>query len=237
MAQSCCSRCWSQHRERFGNEPEIDPLTKEMNKMLEVDPDTLESLRQGVRESLPEIGLIEDAALQDQVVEVHALALAETGFQRIEDIPPSGVPESSLMRHGTQADHYRGVATMAIGMADGLEAVMGDIGIDRDLLIAGALVHDVGKAWEFDQWERWKGDRAKSGSPALRHPVYGAHLALVVGLPEAVVHCVAAHPYLAEGSFVRASLETTIVQYADVAFWKALEAGGQLEDEMQITGA
>ncbi len=51
------------------------------------------------------------------------------------------------------------------------------------------------------------------------------------------MHCVAAHPYLAEGSFVKASFETTIVQYADVAFWKMLEAAGELEDEMEITGA
>jgi putative nucleotidyltransferase with HDIG domain len=205
--------------------------------MTQLASTTLAELRQGVLESLPEIALIGDSSLRDKVIEVHALALSETGFRRIEDIPPSGVPESPLMRRGTQADHYRGVATMAIGMADGLEAVVGDIGIDRDLLIAGALVHDVGKAWEFDQWERWKGDRARSGSPALRHPVYGAHLALSVGLPESVVHCVAAHPYLAEGAFVKASLETTIVQYADVAFWKALESAGQLEDEMDITGA
>jgi putative nucleotidyltransferase with HDIG domain len=205
--------------------------------MIEVDAGTLEELRRGVRESLPEIALIKDPVLQDQVVEVHAISLAETGFKRIEEIPPSGVPESPLMRRGTQADHYRGVATMAVGMAEGMEAVMGDVGIDRDILIAGALVHDVGKAWEFDQWERWKGERIRSGSPALRHPVYGAHLAISVGLPEAVVHCVAAHPYLAEGSFVKASLETTIVQYADVAFWKVLEAAGLLEDEMAITGA
>ena len=205
--------------------------------MIEVDRQTVEELSAGVRQSLPEIELIKDPTLREQVVEVHARALAETGFRRIEDIPPSGVPESPLMRRGTQADHYRGVATMAIGMADGMEAVMGDIGIDRDLLIAGALVHDVGKAWEFDQWERWKDERTKTGSPALRHPIYGAHLALVVGLPEPIVHCVAAHPYLAEGAFVRASLETTIVQYADVAFWKVLESAGELEDEMQITGA
>jgi putative nucleotidyltransferase with HDIG domain len=205
--------------------------------MIEVDPGTLEGLAAGVRESLPEIALIKDADLREKVVEVHARALAETGFRRIEDIPPSGVPESPLMRRGTQADHYRGVATMAIGMADGLETVMGDLDIDRDLLIAAALVHDVGKAWEFDQWDRWKDERRRSGSPALRHPIYGAHLALSVGLPEAIVHCVAAHPYLAEGAFVKASLETTIVQYADVAFWKVLEAAGELEDEMKITGA
>ena len=193
-------------------------------------------LRKGVRASLPELDLIGDEALREKVVELHALALSETSFSRIEDIPASGVPESPLMRRGTQADHYRAVATMALGMAKGLEEVMGDLEIDYDILIAAALVHDVGKAYEFEGWERWKRERKRTGSPALRHPVYGAHLALQLELPEPVVHCVAAHPYLGEGQFVRASVETTIVQYADVAFWKVLEAGGHLEDEMEITG-
>jgi hypothetical protein len=60
--------------------------------------------------------------------------------------------------------------------------------------------------------------------------VYGAHLALRLGLPEPVVHCIAAHSYLAEGQFVEASVETTLVQYADIAFWKLMEAAGLLDD-------
>jgi putative nucleotidyltransferase with HDIG domain len=204
--------------------------------MVEVDTERMAALRRGVQASLPELELIENAELREQVVELHAVALAETRFERIEDIPASGVPESPLMKAGTQADHYRAVATMAVGMARGLEAVMGDLDIDFDLLVAGALAHDVGKAYEFAGWERWKRERARTGSPALRHPVYGAHLALQLGLPEEVVHCIAAHPYMGEGQFVRASVETTIVQYADVAFWKILEAGDRLEAEMDITG-
>jgi putative nucleotidyltransferase with HDIG domain len=205
--------------------------------MNELDSERLARLRDGVRESLPEVELIEDEDLRAKVVEVHALALLETGYDRIDDIPPSGVPESPLMKRGSQADHYRGVATMALGMAKGLEDVLGGVGIDRDLLVAAALVHDVGKAYEFSSWDRWKDERSRTGSPSLRHPVYGAHLAISVGLPEEVVHCVAAHPYMGEGAFVKASLETTVVQYADVAFWKILDAGGLLEAEMDITGA
>jgi putative nucleotidyltransferase with HDIG domain len=197
----------------------------------------LEELRAGVRESLPELALIQDETLREQVVEVHALALSETGFDRIEDIPPTGVPDSPPMTRGTQADHYRGTATMAVGLAKGMQEVLGYVEIDYDVLVAAALVHDVGKAYEYEHHERWKRDRARTGSPSLRHPAYGAHLALTVGLPERVVHCVAVHPYLAEGAFVKASLETTIVQYADVAFWKMLDAGGHLESEMEISGA
>jgi putative nucleotidyltransferase with HDIG domain len=201
---------------------------------IDLDSDLLAEIREGVRASLPEIESISDEQLRDQVVEVHARALAETRFKRIEDIPASGVPDSPLMKKGTQADHYRGTATMAIGMARGMQAVLPHVEIDFDILIAAALTHDVGKAYEYEHWDRWAEDRARSGSPSLRHPIYGTHLALSVGLPEPVVHCIAAHSYMAEGAFVRASLETTIVQYADAAFWTMLDAGGHMEGELDI---
>jgi putative nucleotidyltransferase with HDIG domain len=210
--------------------------TKEGGSVIQLASPEIDDLRRGITESLPEIEMITDTKLRDQVIDLHAIALSQTQFKKIEDIPPSGVPESPLMKRGSQADHYRAVATMAVGMAKGLEEVMGNIGIDYDLLTAGALVHDVGKAYEFAGWERWKQERARTGSPALRHPVYGAHLALELGMPEEIVHCIAAHPYMGEGQFVKASLETTIVQYADVAFWKILEAADLLESEMEITG-
>jgi 23S rRNA maturation-related 3'-5' exoribonuclease YhaM len=205
-----------------------------MAMAVEVDSHAFEEIRDGVRESLPEIGLIEDVTLREQVVEVHARALAETRFRRIEDIPASGVPDSPLMKRGTQADHYRGTTTMALGLARGMQEVLPHVVIDYDVLIAAALTHDVGKAYEYEHWDRWAGDRARTGSPSLRHPAYGAHLALMAGLPEPVVHCVAVHSYQAEGAFVRASLETTIVQYADAAFWTMLDAGGHMEGELDI---
>ena len=40
----------------------------------------LTSYRDGVRRSLPELAMIQDAALREQVVEAWALALAETEF-------------------------------------------------------------------------------------------------------------------------------------------------------------
>jgi HD domain-containing protein len=201
---------------------------------MDVDAHVLEELSAGVRESLPEIALIEDTTLRGQVVEVHARALAETRFKRIEDIPPTGVPDSPAMKQGTQADHYRATATMAVGLARGMQAVLPHVEIDYDVLIAAALTHDVGKAYEYEHWDRWVRDRARTGSPSLRHPAYGAHLGLVVGLPEPVVHCIAVHSYLAEGAFVRASLETTIVQHADAAFWLMLDSGGHMEGELDL---
>jgi putative nucleotidyltransferase with HDIG domain len=191
----------------------------------------MEILRQGVRESLPELADIQDADLRNKVVEALALALSETEFARIEDMRPSGNYDTPPMRRGSQADHFRGVARMAVALADGLEAVMGPIGIDRDVLIAGSLCHDVGKPYEFSprNIERWQADPTAAGFPSVRHPGYGVHLALMVGLPEAVVHIVGAHSMHAEGQYVQPSLENLIIQYADSAFWDILERANLME--------
>jgi 23S rRNA maturation-related 3'-5' exoribonuclease YhaM len=193
----------------------------------------LAALREGVQTSLPELTEIQNVDLKDKVVEAWALALAESEFARIDDIPPTGVPGSPAMRRGTQADHMRGVARMSLALVNGLEQVLGPLGIDRDELIAAALCHDVGKPFEFSprNLERWRANPAAAGNPSIRHPVYGVHLALLAGLPEAIVHVVGAHSMLAEGSFVVPSLANVIVQYADIAFWKILEAAGLLEQQ------
>lgn len=183
-------------------------------------------LRAGVRQSLPEIGLIRDEALAEKVVEVHALALAESEFERIEDIPePEDIPGATPIRYGTQAEHYRVVTKMALALADAVEEILGPLGIDRDILVASGLCHDVGKAFEFSQRNerRWKANRGRFGYPAIRHPVYGVHLGLTVGLPEEVIHCIGGHSLNGEGALIEGSLETTIVKYCDHSSWKILE--------------
>jgi putative nucleotidyltransferase with HDIG domain len=188
--------------------------------------EAMEKLRAGVLESLPEIAEIGDAELRRKTVEVHALALSETELERIEDIPePDEGPGATPLRFGTQAHHYRAVARMALGIADALEGVLGPLGIDRDILLCGALVHDVGKAYEFSPANdrRWRDDPARAGLPAVRHPAYGVHLGLLVGLPEEVLNCIGAHSLPVEGAVVEGSLETTIVKYCDHSSWKILE--------------
>ena len=85
----------------------------------------MERLREGVRKSLPELAEIQDRELREKVVEAWALALSETEFEHIEDIPPSGTLHGPYMKEPyTQADHMRGTATIALGMAEGLERVV-----------------------------------------------------------------------------------------------------------------
>jgi putative nucleotidyltransferase with HDIG domain len=190
---------------------------------------TMDELRASVRRSFPEIEMIADKDLADRVVEAWALSLSHSAFTSVDEIRGSGGPETSPLKGGTQTEHIRGVTRMAIAMLDQLEAVTGPIGADRDLLIACALCHDVGKPFEYSpaNQERWRSNPAASGYPAIRHSVFGVHICLSVGLPEAVAHTAGAHSR--EGNLIVRSLENTIVHYADHAFWAILERAGRLE--------
>ena len=138
-------------------------------------------------------------------------------------------PDTPPLKKGTQADHIRGVTQLAIAMADSMKEQFPDLPIDRDMLIACALCHDVGKPFEFDpeNQRRWKDNPASSGLPAIRHTQYGTHVCLTLGLPEEVCHAAGCHS--GEGELVRRSLHVGIVHDADHAWWTILRAADWLE--------
>ena len=186
-------------------------------------------LRRGVLESLPEAEIIQNQDLRERVYDAWALSLATSGFERIEDIPASGNPDTPPMKKGTQADHLRSVARLAMVIAREMAENFEGFDIDMDEVIAGGLCHDLGKPFEFDleNQTRWKADPRRSGWPAVRHPVYGVHIALLAGLPESIVHVAGAHS--AEGENVERSLVGEIVHHADHAFWRILGKAGALQ--------
>ena len=191
--------------------------------------DDIQRLR--VRKELPEIDEIGDTTLATKVVEAWALALSRSSFEAIADIPASGNPDTPPLKTGTQTDHIRGVTRLAIAIADELGQQFQQLPIDRDLVIAAALCHDVGKPWEFDPKNqiRWSNNRIRTGLPSIRHPGYGVHICLTVGLPEEIAHVAGGHS--GEGELVQRSLTNMIVHQADYAFWGVLRAGDLLEDE------
>ena len=70
---------------------------------------------------------------------------------------PSGNYDSKPMRGATQADHMRSVTRLAVKIAEEMAGLFPAMTIDRDILIAGCLCHDIGKVWEFDpeNVKRW----------------------------------------------------------------------------------
>lgn len=188
-------------------------------------------LRNGVIQALPEAEQIKDKELKEKVYDAWAQSLATSGYKKIEDIPASGNPGTPLMKTGTQADHLRSVARLAVAMAKELMETFPQFNVDIDEVLAGGLCHDLGKPFEFDaaNQERWKSDPGVTGWPSVRHPVYGVHMALSAGLPEKIAHIAGAHSM--EGENVKRSLAATIVNHADYAFWRILEAGGVLKPQ------
>jgi len=193
--------------------------------------EVMDALKARVRDELPEVEEIQDAQLRDKVLAAWALSLSHSGFNAISEIEPSGNPGQNTLKRGDQTDHIRGVTRLAMRIADEMTAAMPDLRVDRDILIAGALCHDVGKPWEFDpeNRRRWQANPRAAGLPSIRHPAYGVHVCLTVGLPEEVAHCAAAHS--GEGELVIRSLENTIIHHADYAFWGIARAGGLLVPE------
>ncbi len=184
----------------------------------------------GILEDLPEIELISDEGLRTATIKAWALALSKSIFTRVRDIPGEANPGIMVMRRGGQDIHLRGVTKLALASVDYFAETFPEAVIDRDVIIAGGLCHDVGKAFECDpvNQARWKADASLVGRPSLRHPVYGAYICLTAGLPEAVAHIAACHS--PEGDNVKRSLECIVVHEADVAWWKISAASGLTQD-------
>ena len=110
-------------------------------------------------------------------------------------------------------EHKRCVVHIARKSAESMTEFMGRaLPIDKDTVIAGAILADVGKLLEYELDGDGKSRQSERGE-ALRHPFTGVALALECGVPDAVCHIIAAHA--AEGDLVKRTTEAYIVHHAD----------------------
>jgi putative nucleotidyltransferase with HDIG domain len=160
----------------------------------------------------PELEWIKNAKLRDQVTKTWVLALERSPLvpEDLNHIPFTLlVPSCST----TFMDHKRCVVHIARRGAEAMQKFMGDsLTIDLDVVIAGAILADVGKLLEYELGPDGKNRQSATGK-ALRHPFTGVALAMKCGVPHEVCHIIAAHA--AEGDFVKRSVEAWIVHHAD----------------------
>ena len=108
--------------------------------------------------------------------------------------------------------HKRCVVHIARRSAEAMQEFFGAaLPIDLDVVVAGAILADVGKLLEYEKVEG-RAVQSERGR-FLRHPFTGVALAMEAGVPDRVCHIIAAHAD--EGSLVRRSTEATIVHHAD----------------------
>lgn len=113
----------------------------------------------------------------------------------------------------TFMDHKRSVVHIARDSGNKMNEFYGtELPVDMDVLIAGAILADVGKLLEYILDENGKAIQGSYGK-YLRHPFSGVSLAEACGLPPEVCHIIAAHA--GEGNMVKRSTEAFIVHHAD----------------------
>ncbi len=164
-----------------------------------------------VRRLWPELDWISDPDLRAKVERTWELALERSPLspEDLERIPFTLlVPDCPV----TFMEHKRCVVHIARKSAEAMREFMGkSLPIDMDVVIAGAILADVGKLLEYEivDGEARQSMRGKY----LRHPFTGVALAMECGVPDAVCHVIAAHA--GEGNMVKRSVEATIVHHAD----------------------
>ncbi len=149
----------------------------------------------------PEIRKIHDKVLRGHVIDVWLLAMKRGGWEKIENIPFTLL----INTERTLVEHTRAVTRMAMSIAEERHV------INMDIVIAGGLVHDVGKLLEYTQKQR-QVVRSDYGT-RVRHPISGYALAREAGLPEEVAHIIATHS--TEGEKVKRSPESIIIHHCD----------------------
>jgi putative nucleotidyltransferase with HDIG domain len=87
-----------------------------------------------------------------------------------------------------------------------------DLPVNMDVLIAGAILADVGKLLEYELDKEGKSFQGKYGK-YLRHPFSGVSLAEACGVPAEVCHIIATHA--GEGDMVKRTVEAYVVHHAD----------------------
>jgi putative nucleotidyltransferase with HDIG domain len=149
-----------------------------------------------------ELAWIKDESLRDKVVKVWKIAADRGKWHRLQEIPFTLIFENS----GLLVDHTKRITALVRNVSNTRQETL-----NKDYLVAGALLHDVGKLLEYELKD---GKILKSTfGEKMRHPAAGAQLAEEVGLPKEVVHIIAAHSH--EGDTMNRSPEAIIIHHCD----------------------
>jgi len=175
------------------------------------DAPVLAGLPGAVRKLWPELEWISDPALRDKVADTWVRAF------ELSPLTPGDlarIPFTLLVPNcpATFIEHKRCVVHIARRSAEAMQEHLGHaLSIDMDVVIAGAILADVGKMLEYEK-DGGETRQSRRGE-LLRHPFTGVALAMECGVPDSVCHIIAAHA--SEGDLVKRTTEAIIVHHAD----------------------
>lgn len=166
---------------------------------------------------------ISNKDLRDKVVKTWTLGCQRGGWNSVDEL--RNMPFTLLTKtDGVNfIQHTLAVTEGAYGLAKAQETAYGGklpYKVDYDRLLAGGLLHDVGKLVETEP--DGKGGYRKSRAGAcLRHPISGTALAVEAGIKDdTVLNTIACHAKEGEGA--PKCLETVLIHQADFATFDPL---------------
>lgn len=160
----------------------------------------------------PELMWIKDEDLREKTAKTWQLALQKSvltadDLQKIPFTLLAGPDlKVSFMAHKRCVVHIAKEAGEKMN-----EFFKDELPVNMDVLIAGAILADVGKLLEYEIIDG-KSVQGMYGK-YLRHPFSGVSLAEQCGVPAEVCHIIAAHA--GEGDMIRRTVEAYIVHHAD----------------------
>jgi putative nucleotidyltransferase with HDIG domain len=169
----------------------------------------------------PQLDRIQDSDLRQKVIDIWVLACEKGGWDNSDQL--ANMPFTLLTKtHGINfIEHTKVVTDGAVGLAKAMLENYHNMPyrIDMDRLVAGGLLHDIGKLLEIEPVTGSGYRKSRSGMLA-RHPISGAILVEQAGLSEELVNIVACHAKEGEGA--PKCIETILIHQADFATFDPL---------------
>jgi HD superfamily phosphodiesterase len=180
-------------------------------------------MREKIVELLPEINWITDQKLREQVIDTYEDAL-KTGGWEPEDMKK--IPFTLLIPNcpASLLTHTRGVIRVSKVIYEEFNDIYKDEGgfqLNHDDLIAGAILHDVGKLVEYEKSPDGATVKSQLGKD-LRHPFSGTVLAMRNGISTKIAHIIANHAH--EGDGTLRSPEGVVVNKADFVNFETIKS-------------
>ena len=166
-----------------------------------------------IYELWPELNWIQDQDLREKTAKTWEFALEKSVLTEkdLKTIPFTLLCGPDLKV--TFMDHKRSVVHIARTAGEKCnEFYHGELPVNMDVLIAGAILADVGKLLEYVLDASGKAVQGNYGK-YLRHPFSGVSLAEQCGVPPEVCHIIATHA--GEGDMVTRTTEAYLVHHAD----------------------
>ncbi len=168
-----------------------------------------------------QLAKIKNQELQDKVVDVWSLGCERGGWQSVKELEKMPFTLLTDTQGVNFIEHTIAVTEGALALAEAqkntYKTLPYPINIDR--LIAGGLLHDVGKLLEIEK-DGSGGYRKSHNGMCARHPISGAILAAEAGLDEETVNTIACHAK--EGDGRPQVIETVLIHQADFATFNPL---------------